>query len=171
MSEKSVNVNPAIIRRTQNTLGRVIQFPALTEKLLNRPPVQFIQDIVKSVINNTGFMKGLYPADELEFAYLRASKENKFMFLRKLITIVSLVVGEQLPVKESKIAAGVEADKTNELLQALEKAVKIKPDNDECVKKALKILNSQINDDAKEERSPEREEKPKGDFVIFIRGL
>ena len=52
MSEKSENVNPAIIKRTQDTLGRVIQAPSLTEKLLNRPPVQFIQDIVKSVINH-----------------------------------------------------------------------------------------------------------------------
>jgi TRAF3-interacting protein 1 len=50
MSEKSENINPAIIKRTQDTLGRVIQAPSLTEKLLNRPPVQFIQDIVKSVI-------------------------------------------------------------------------------------------------------------------------
>ena len=43
-------IDPNIIKKTQDTLGRVIQAPALTEKLLNRPPVQFIQDIVKSVI-------------------------------------------------------------------------------------------------------------------------
>jgi hypothetical protein len=33
-------------------------------------------------------MKGLYPLDELEGAYLKAGKENKLIFLRKLITIV-----------------------------------------------------------------------------------
>ena len=43
-------IDASIIKKTQDTLGRVIQAPALTEKLLNRPPVQFIQDIVKSVI-------------------------------------------------------------------------------------------------------------------------
>jgi TRAF3-interacting protein 1 len=49
MSEKMDNINPAIIKKTQDTLGRLIQAPSLTDKLLNRPPVQFIQDIVKSV--------------------------------------------------------------------------------------------------------------------------
>ena len=44
-------IDPGIVKKTQDTLGRVIQAPALTEKLLNRPPVQFIQDIVKSVKN------------------------------------------------------------------------------------------------------------------------
>ena len=46
MAEK---LDPSVIKKTQDTLGHVIQAPALTEKLLNRPPVQFIQDIVKSV--------------------------------------------------------------------------------------------------------------------------
>ena len=35
-------------------------------------------------------------------------------------------MGEQLSAKETKIAAGAEAEKTNELLQALAKAIKIK---------------------------------------------
>lgn len=48
MSSES-KIDPAVITKTQNTLGRIIQAPALTEKLLSRPPVQFIQDIVKSV--------------------------------------------------------------------------------------------------------------------------
>ena len=47
---QEVKIDAAIIKKTQDTLGRIIQAPSLTEKLLNRPPVQFIQDIVKSVI-------------------------------------------------------------------------------------------------------------------------
>jgi hypothetical protein len=46
---QEVKIDPAILKKTQDTLGRIIQAPSLTEKLLNRPPVQFIQDIVKSV--------------------------------------------------------------------------------------------------------------------------
>jgi hypothetical protein len=42
-------IDASIVKKTQDTLGRLIQAPSLTEKLLNRPPVQFIQDIVKSV--------------------------------------------------------------------------------------------------------------------------
>ncbi len=156
------NINPAIIKKTQDTLGRLIQAPSLTDKLLNRPPVQFIQDIVKSVsfwyskhqfefifdkikvVKNTGLMKGLYSAEELEGAYIKASKDNKLIFLKKLITFVSklivdlilfysimfsslgLVIGDHLSVKEGKIAAGSEAEKTNELLQCLAKAINMK---------------------------------------------
>lgn len=47
MSEGSVD--PEIIKRTQDTLGQIISAPALTDKLLSRPPVQFLQDIVKAV--------------------------------------------------------------------------------------------------------------------------
>lgn len=49
MSQEA-KTDPAIVKKTQDTLGRIIQAPSLTEKLLSRPPVQFIQDIVKSVI-------------------------------------------------------------------------------------------------------------------------
>ena len=34
-------------------------------------------------------MKGLYSAEELEGAYIKASKDNKLIFLKKLITFVS----------------------------------------------------------------------------------
>ena len=47
MSETVVDSNT--IKRTQDTLGQIINAPLLTEKLLNRPPVQFLQDIVKAV--------------------------------------------------------------------------------------------------------------------------
>ena len=42
-------IDASIIKKTQDTLGRIIQAPSLTEKLLNRPPVQFLQDVTKSV--------------------------------------------------------------------------------------------------------------------------
>ena len=91
-------------------------------------------------------MKGLYSSEELEGAYIKASKENKLLFLKKMITFVSelnslivyltwpiifiltqgLVIGDHLSVKEGKIAAGSEAEKTNELLQCLAKAINIK---------------------------------------------
>jgi hypothetical protein len=40
------------------------------------------------VIKNTGFMKGLYSSEELDGSYLKASKENKILFLNKLIIAV-----------------------------------------------------------------------------------
>ena len=54
-----------MIKKTQDTLGKVIKKPPLTEKLLNKPPFRFLHDIITEVIKNTGFFKGLYGADEL----------------------------------------------------------------------------------------------------------
>lgn len=81
-------------------------------------------------------MKGLYSSEELDSAFIKSSKENKLLFLNKLILAVGVGVGEQLNVKANKIAAGVEAERTNELLQALAKAINMKVD--------FKLINRQI---------------------------
>lgn len=47
MSEN--NVDPAVIKKTQESLGKFVKKPALTEKLLNKPPFRFIHDIVNAV--------------------------------------------------------------------------------------------------------------------------
>ena len=44
------SMNEAIVKRTQDTLGKVIgKKPPLTEKLLNRPPFRFLHDVITSV--------------------------------------------------------------------------------------------------------------------------
>ncbi|CAF1623978.1 unnamed protein product [Didymodactylos carnosus] len=118
-------VDPAIIRQTQETLGQIINAPALTDKLLSRPPVQFLQDIVKSVVKKTRFLNGLYTDEELSPGYLKdkEKRENKTLFMKKLVTAVSIALNEPPVVRVSKILSGHEADKTNLLLQALAKAV------------------------------------------------
>jgi hypothetical protein len=40
--------------------------------------------------------------------------------------LLAVATGDQLSVKPTKIAAGVEAEKTNELLQSLAKAINMK---------------------------------------------
>lgn len=42
-------VDPEIIRKTQESLGKIVKKPPLTEKLLRRPPFKFILDVVKVV--------------------------------------------------------------------------------------------------------------------------
>lgn len=43
------NVNDNVIKQTQDSLGKFVKKPPLTEKLLKKPPFKFIHDIVKVV--------------------------------------------------------------------------------------------------------------------------
>lgn len=47
MTESSVNAD--VIKQTQDSLGKYVKKPPLTEKLLKKPPFKFIHDIVKVV--------------------------------------------------------------------------------------------------------------------------
>lgn len=47
MTESSLDSE--VIKKTQETLGKFIKKPPLTEKLLKKPPFKFILDIVKAV--------------------------------------------------------------------------------------------------------------------------
>lgn len=48
-------IDPAIIKKTQEILGSVIKKPTLTEKNLKKPPFRFLHDI----ITNVSFIKYL----------------------------------------------------------------------------------------------------------------
>ncbi|CAF1268034.1 unnamed protein product [Didymodactylos carnosus] len=169
------DVDPAIIKRTQDMLGQIINAPALTDKLLNRPPVQFLQDIVKSVIKNTRFLNGLYTEEELSSGYLKEGRENKTLFMKKLVTAVckykisnttknsflfllAIAISEPPVVRVSKILSGHEADKTNLLLQALARAVTARVDNEDVVKRALHSMEENT-DDKKSENSRRNEQE------------
>lgn len=42
-------VNPAVLRRTQELLGPYVKKPTLSEKLLRKPPFRFLHDVVNVV--------------------------------------------------------------------------------------------------------------------------
>ncbi|CAF0727287.1 unnamed protein product [Adineta steineri] len=153
-------VDPDIIKRTQDTLGQVINAPALTEKLLSRPPVQFLQDIVKGVVKKTDFLQGLYNDEELTPAYLKESRDNKTLFMKKLVTAVYIAVKRAPDVRVSKILAGQEADKTNLLLQALAEAINANVDNREVVRKTLQSLG-ESNENEEPARNQDQEQSDK----------
>ncbi|XP_067265171.1 TRAF3-interacting protein 1 isoform X2 [Chanodichthys erythropterus] len=109
-------MNESVIKKTQETLGKVIKKPPLTEKLLSKPPFRYLHDIFSEVIRTTGFMKGLYGEAEMKSDNVK-DKDSKIVFLQKAIDVVMLVSGEPLAAKPARIVAGHEPEKTNELLQ------------------------------------------------------
>ncbi|XP_061579927.1 TRAF3-interacting protein 1 isoform X3 [Cololabis saira] len=129
-------MNAAVVRRTQDSLGRVIRKPPLTEKLLSKPPFRYLHDIFTEVIRTTGFMKGLYEENEMKSDSVK-EKDSKIAFLQKAIDVVMLVSGEPLAAKPARIVAGHEPEKTNELLQAIAKCCLNKMSSDEAVKRVL----------------------------------
>ncbi|XP_077011657.1 TRAF3-interacting protein 1 isoform X2 [Tamandua tetradactyla] len=129
-------MNAAVVRRTQEALGKVIRRPPLTEKLLNKPPFRYLHDIITEVIRITGFMKGLYTDAEMKSDNVK-DKDAKIGFLQKAIDVVIMVSGEPLSAKPARIVAGHEPERTNELLQLIGKCCVNKLSSEDAVKRVL----------------------------------
>lgn len=123
------------IAKTRDSLGSLIKKPPLTDKLLSKPPFRFLQDVIGAVIKTTKFGTGLYT--EAELSETHNEKEAKVAFLQKAIDLVQMVNAEPLRVKPGKIVAGLEADLTNEFLQALAQAARKQPDSSVYVQRVL----------------------------------
>ncbi|NWW46335.1 MIPT3 protein, partial [Pedionomus torquatus] len=185
-------MNEAVVRETQESLGRVIRKPPLTDRLLSKPPFRYLHDVITEVIRVTGFMKGLYTDFELKSDNIK-DKDAKISFLQKAIDAVVMVTGEPLSVKPARVVAGHEPEKTNEFLQAIGKCCLNKLSSDVAVKKILageradakeKLPSSKSRDKESREskteeqktrkegrgdteikdRSSSRDRKPKGDL-------
>jgi len=78
----------SVIEHTQRTLGILIQTPALSTKLLARPPVRFIRDIFLSLrVQNKYFGYGLFTIKELKYDI--RTQVGQLTFLVGLITFVT----------------------------------------------------------------------------------
>lgn len=44
-------IDPAVVKKTQDLLGKFVKKPPLTEKLLKKPPFRFLHDIINVVRN------------------------------------------------------------------------------------------------------------------------
>ncbi|XP_069790406.1 TRAF3-interacting protein 1 isoform X2 [Narcine bancroftii] len=124
------------VKRTQDTLGKVIKKPPLTDKLLSKPPFRYLHDIFTEVIRITGFLKGLYTDFEMKSDNVK-DKDAKIAFLQKAIDVVMMVSGDYLSVKPARVVAGYEPEKTNELLQAIAKCCLNKLSSDDSVRRVL----------------------------------
>ncbi|XP_014804687.1 PREDICTED: TRAF3-interacting protein 1 [Calidris pugnax] len=162
-------MNEAVVRRTQESLGRVIRKPPLTDRLLSKPPFRYLHDVITEVIRVTGFMKGLYTDFELKSDNIK-DKDAKISFLQKAIDAVVMVTGEPLSVKPARVVAGHEPEKTNEFLQAIGKCCLNKLSSDVAVKRVLageradakgKLSSSKSRDKESRESKPEEQKSHK----------
>jgi TRAF3-interacting protein 1 len=110
----------------------------MTEKLLSKPPFRFLHDIVTNCNKATGF-----PAVELFEEDLRDAKsitetKHKLRYLDQAIGYIAMAIGDPSladTVKAKKIAAGLEPEQTNILLQALAEGCASGIDADAVLKK------------------------------------
>lgn len=49
----------ATIKKTQNSLGKYVKKPALTDKLLKKPPFRFLHDVINVVSGPTRILKSI----------------------------------------------------------------------------------------------------------------
>ncbi|XP_047994729.1 LOW QUALITY PROTEIN: TRAF3-interacting protein 1 [Leguminivora glycinivorella] len=142
-------LDQSIIKSTQTSLGKYVKRPPLSDKLLKKPPFRFLHDIITTVLKTTGFFEGLFEEDELVSDNVK-DRESKILFLNKVISVVGLANGKPLSVKPSKIVAGQEPDKTNELLQCLAQVLDKKISSDEAVRKYKEsVISAQTAKDTK----------------------
>ncbi|XP_018322892.1 TRAF3-interacting protein 1 isoform X2 [Agrilus planipennis] len=124
----SDDINTETIKNTQKLLGKYVKKPALTEKLLRKPPFRFLHDVITCIIRDTGFLKGLYSEDELQSDNVK-EKDAKLNFLTKLIDAMKSITGKEIKARPGKIIAGLEPKETNHLLQIIAKALDKKVDS------------------------------------------
>uniref|UniRef100_A0A1I8MNN5 TRAF3-interacting protein 1 n=1 Tax=Musca domestica TaxID=7370 RepID=A0A1I8MNN5_MUSDO len=152
----SEDINPAVIKHTQETLGKYVKKPHLTEKLLRKPPFRFLHDVFAAVIRDTGCFEGLYTPDELNSDNIK-DREDKMRFLQKMIDVVRICTNVPLTVKTSKIVAGHEAEKTNELLQLMGKIIENKLNWQPAVEQVLKGKDPTKTNDKSKEKVKDKE--------------
>jgi TRAF3-interacting protein 1 len=105
------------VATTMRVIGALIDKPKMVDKLLRKPPFRFIHDIVTAVMAKTTYPEGYFTPDELNSANFTETNA-KLAFLQKLIDLVAATNSVDLSqVNPKKIAAGLEPENTNTLLQ------------------------------------------------------
>ena len=95
---------------------QLFQKPKMTEKLLTKPPFRYLHDIFTATMGKTGYGQSLFQGDELNSKSLE-DKESKLTWLKKVITLTEMIIGEKIDIKPSMVLAGQQAEKTNIWLQ------------------------------------------------------
>lgn len=129
-------------QETAQMFSSLFEKPKMSEKLLSKPPFKYLFDIISETTKQTNFAQGLYQGDELKSDYY-SSKDQKILYLRKMIELCQIMTKQEIPAKPNKIVAGLEPENTNIFLQAVYKAAVSGNDSQPFVKKVLAKLASE----------------------------
>ncbi|CAK62839.1 unnamed protein product (macronuclear) [Paramecium tetraurelia] len=143
---------------TADLYSALFEKPKMSQKLLEKPPFKYIFDIIMETTKQTGYAKGLYTGDELD-GNTYDNKDKKLSFLQKIIDLTSMMLKEEIAAKPGKIAAGLEPENTNLLLQAIYRAAVSGKNSDPFVKKILGGPGAKEPEPPKKEQ-PKPEQKP-----------
>eukprot|EP00471_Norrisiella_sphaerica_P009991 CAMPEP_0184493594 /NCGR_PEP_ID=MMETSP0113_2-20130426/26433_1 /TAXON_ID=91329 /ORGANISM="Norrisiella sphaerica, Strain BC52" /LENGTH=720 /DNA_ID=CAMNT_0026878913 /DNA_START=20 /DNA_END=2182 /DNA_ORIENTATION=+ len=109
------------ISATQQALGKYgFRKPPLSEKLLKKPPMRYIRDLLVSVQRATGFPKGLFKDEVLTAKgdeIRKWSRPQKVGFLERVHACVESGLGRAVLFAAEKATAGQEPENTNAVLQ------------------------------------------------------
>ncbi|CAD8185270.1 unnamed protein product [Paramecium octaurelia] len=130
---------------TADLYSALFEKPKMTQKLLEKPPFKYIFDIIMETTKLTGFINGLYTDDELDVTYYD-NKQKKLMFLQKIIELTSMMLKEEIAAKPGKIAAGLEPENTNLLLQAIYRAAVSGKNSAPYIEDVLAIIGANPKD-------------------------
>lgn len=149
------------VAETQETLGKLIAKPKMTEKYLKKPPFRFLHDVLMEVIKQTSFGQGLYTPEECDASGL-SDKQAKVDFLNKAISLTSFALEEQINVAANKIVAGLDADKTNAWLVKVHQAATtcVGPKSEAAVQR---VLSGETVSAPKKEKKKKEEAPPPAD--------
>ncbi|CAD8212506.1 unnamed protein product [Paramecium octaurelia] len=142
---------------TADLYSALFEKPKMSQKLLEKPPFKYIFDIIMETTKQTGYGKGLYTGDELD-GNTYDNKDKKLQFLQKIIDLTSMMLKEEIAAKPGKIAAGLEPENTNLLLQAIYRAAVSGKNSDPFVKKILGGAGAK-------DPEPPKKEQPKAEKV------
>eukprot|EP00466_Bigelowiella_natans_P005948 jgi/Bigna1/91982/estExt_fgenesh1_pg.C_1450004 len=151
------------IKTSQAKLGAFgFKKPPLKEKLLQKPKLRFIRDLLVSVQKATGFPAGLFTDEVMKAstgafrewskdnkvmkastaAFKEWSKDNKVGFLKRIHACVEAATGRRLNFTAEKAAAGLEPENTNLVLQGLADAAVLTKEGKVTMGPVLKKVGS-----------------------------
>lgn len=148
----------AAIKATIGSMGKLIQKPPMTKKLLSKPPFRFLYDTVTEVMKTCSVGEGLYTPEEISSDNVK-EKPAKIAFLEKIIHMTAFASGKSLSARPSKIVAGLDPENTNIWLTALAKVAQKQVDTSDAV---ARVNAGEKPSKSSSARSKDKKERPDG---------